>query len=102
MDAGMRADAAHILAPYAGTMTPEKKRKVSIREAGGFARWLTIRLLPLIGPPPLGPYDDETPEQASAVRYCPLCGQPMDLHDIDRSGEQTQVHCPAPRNGSAV
>ncbi|TFD95145.1 hypothetical protein E3T61_00460 [Cryobacterium lactosi] len=77
-------------------MTSAKKRKPTIKEAGGFTAWLNGRLLPFIGPPPLGPYDDEVPVQERPVARCPLCGEPMTEHDIDRSGERTQLRCPLP------
>ena len=77
-------------------MTSAKKRKPTIKEAGGFTAWLNARLLPIIGPPPLGPYDDEVPVQERPVARCPLCGAPMTEHDIDRSGERTQLRCPLP------
>lgn len=50
-------------------------------------------LFPWIGPPPLGPYDQPAPTPA-AERPCPLCGQPMRDHEIDRSGPRTQLYCP--------
>jgi hypothetical protein len=74
----------------------EKKRRATIREAGGFTAWLNGRLLPIIGPPPLGPYDDEVPLADRPVAVCPLCRAPMTAHDIDRTGERTQLRCPAP------
>jgi len=77
-------------------MTAPRKRRPTIKEAGGFTAWLNGRLLPLIGPPPLGPYDDEVPAAERPVARCPLCGEPMTAHDIDRSGERTQLRCPLP------
>ena len=56
---------------------------------------LNRRLLPYIGPPPLGPYDEEAlpPTQAKA---CPVCGNPMVDHDLERRADRpTQLHCPA-------
>ena len=50
---------------------------------------------------PLGPYDDEVPVQDRPVARCPLCGAPMTEHDIDRSGERTQLRCPAPTAAAA-
>jgi hypothetical protein len=62
------------------------------RGYAGFIDRLNARLLPYIGPPPLGPYDEEpVPAKPPA---CPLCGAPMSEHHIDRSGERTQLHCP--------
>jgi hypothetical protein len=72
-----------------------KKRKPTLKEVG-FGGWLNSRLLPFIGPPPLGPYDDEVPVAERPVARCPLCGAPMTEHAIDRSGERTQLRCPLP------
>ncbi|GAB3125374.1 hypothetical protein GCM10027056_20680 [Glaciibacter psychrotolerans] len=60
--------------------------------------WLNRTLFPWIGPPPLGPYTDE-PEAAVAAAQaqsvCPMCGELMSLHEIDRSGERTQIYHPS-------
>lgn len=56
---------------------------------------LNRRLLPYIGPPPLGPYNEEPlpPIQAKA---CPICGNLMADHDGERRTDRpTQLHCPA-------
>ena len=52
-------------------------------------------LIPYLGPPPLGPYDE--PEQpAVATRACPLCGSSMDAHVFDRApGRPIDVRCPS-------
>lgn len=62
------------------------------RGYAGFIERLNARLLPYIGPPPLGPYDEEP--VAARPAACPLCGAPMSEHDIDRSFERTQLRCP--------
>ncbi|GLU87972.1 hypothetical protein Agsp01_02270 [Agromyces sp. NBRC 114283] len=62
------------------------------RGYAGLIDKLNAKLLPYIGPPPLGPYDEEP--VAERPPACPLCGKPMSEHDIDRSGERTQLHCP--------
>lgn len=62
------------------------------RGYAGFIERLNARLLPYIGPPPLGPYDEEP--VAARPASCPLCGALMSEHDIDRSGERTQLYCP--------
>ncbi len=62
---------------------------------GGLTAWLNGRLFPILGPPPVGlSGSDLLPAQPAPVRSCPVCAQPMDQHDIDRSGERTQLHCP--------
>lgn len=75
-------------------MTAKETRAEASDRRGyaGFIARLNARLLPYLGPPPLGPYD-EAPRAASAPR-CPICGAPMSKHDIDRSGLRTQLHCP--------
>jgi hypothetical protein len=58
---------------------------------------LNRRLFPWIGPPPLGPYDvisDEEVQAAKAAATCPICGNLMRVHEIDRSGERTQIYHP--------
>ncbi|QAY74842.1 hypothetical protein ET445_03360 [Agromyces protaetiae] len=58
---------------------------------------LNAKLLPYIGPPPLGPYDEPVvdADHPAPVPTCPLCGEPMPDHVIDRSGPRTQLHCPS-------
>ncbi|GAA0990339.1 hypothetical protein [Subtercola frigoramans] len=76
-----------------------KPHKISVKEAGGLGNWLNERLFPYLGPPPLGPFDTATPDdraRAALASACPLCGAPMNAHDVDRSGERTQLHCPQP------
>ncbi|WP_448808079.1 hypothetical protein [Agromyces bauzanensis] len=79
-------------------MTRTSRRDRADRgERGGYAGFidrLNARLLPYIGPPPLGPYDEEPAPTRPAS--CPLCGAPMSEHEIDRSFERTQLHCPTP------
>ncbi len=53
---------------------------------------LNKALFPWLGPPPLGPYDEPVRE-AQAAR-CPMCGQLMSDHLIDRTGPRTMVDCP--------
>lgn len=60
----------------------------------GWADRLNRTLFPWIGPPPLGPYDEEPPGDPQ-LKPCPLCGAPMSEHEIDRSGPRTQLYCPA-------
>ncbi|KQV06935.1 hypothetical protein [Leifsonia sp. Root112D2] len=59
----------------------------------GFAEWLDDRLLPILGPPPLGPYDVETPPTPDHL-LCPLCGTPMAGHTMERDGAHAFIHCP--------
>ena len=57
------------------------------------AEWIDGKLLPTLGPPPIGPYDEE-PERTTAS--CPICVHPMSEHTIDRSTSNTVLHCPVP------
>jgi hypothetical protein len=52
-------------------------------------------LLPYIGPPPLGPFDQDA-LPPTTEKACPLCGAPMSRHEIERSGGNvaTRLHCP--------
>jgi hypothetical protein len=71
---------------------PTRSEPTGNRGYAGFIERLNARLLPYLGPPPLGPYNEEPAPARPAA--CPLCGAPMSEHDIDRSGERTQLHCP--------
>lgn len=53
-------------------------------------------LMPYIGPPELGPYG-QAPPAPTGPKPCPVCGAPMDEHEIERSGGNTptRLHCPA-------
>jgi len=76
-------------------MTPDKNGHPRGKGLGGLAAWLNGRLFPILGPPPVGPSgSDLLPAAPAPVRPCPVCAQPMDQHDIDRTGERTQLHCP--------
>ncbi|HEV7950876.1 MAG TPA: hypothetical protein VGP24_14015 [Glaciihabitans sp.] len=60
---------------------------------------LNSALMPHIGPPPLGPYNEE-PLPPTGAKACPLCGKSMDEHTFSRgvSGDgrsATRMHCPA-------
>ncbi|MFO7689328.1 MAG: hypothetical protein R6W83_02035 [Cryobacterium sp.] len=74
-------------------------KTASKRRRGGLTRWLNRTLLPWLGPPPVGPFPvipaAET-ELRQAQATCPLCGALMSLHEIDRSGERTQIYHPEP------
>jgi hypothetical protein len=51
-------------------------------------------LIPYLGPPPLGPYDQPEPP-AVAGRACPLCGRPMGEHEMNRGENRpTYMRCP--------
>ena len=55
---------------------------------------LNFALYPHIGPPPLGPYDQE-PLPDAALKPCPLCGIAMNEHVMDRAeGRPTYMRCP--------
>jgi hypothetical protein len=60
----------------------------------GFIDWLNRKLFPVIGPPPVGPYETVVKQVGEAV--CPVCGRPMSEHSIDHSTPETILNCPAP------
>lgn len=73
------------------------------RQQGHFAAWLNRTLFPWIGPPPLGPYTDEPAAEVAAAKaqtVCPMCGELMSLHEIDRTGERTQIYHPTPEQAA--
>lgn len=70
--------------------------RTRIKEAGGLYSWFNSRLISLAGPAAVGPYESTPPPSVAerAERSCPLCGQPMNTHEIDRSGPKPLMHCP--------
>jgi hypothetical protein len=63
----------------------------------GFFNRLNRVVYMFTGPAHVGIGRPEEPYVPPTDPRCPLCGQPMSGHRIDRSGERTQVQCPAPR-----
>jgi hypothetical protein len=59
-----------------------------------FVDWLNHKLVGKIGPPDLGPYGEVVRKVGDAV--CPVCGEQMAEHTIDRSTPNTVLNCPAP------
>ena len=61
-------------------------------------RWwdkLNGALIPYLGPPKLGPFD-QAPLPDARLKPCPLCGAPMAQHDLQRSADRpTYLRCPA-------
>jgi len=60
---------------------------------------LNNALIPKIGPPPLGPYN-EAPLPPTGPKPCPVCGMPMSEHRIERGAQgdgrtATRIHCPS-------
>ncbi|MBN7792193.1 hypothetical protein JF550_10740 [Microbacterium esteraromaticum] len=70
--------------------------RTRIREAGGLYAWFNTNLIRFAGPASVGPYEATPPPSAEerAERGCPLCGNPMNKHEIDRSGPKPLMHCP--------
>lgn len=52
-------------------------------------QWLDDKLVPALGPPPLGPYDVESPHST----LCPLCGEALITHRVERQDRHTYLHC---------
>lgn len=80
-------------------MTENRDRpslRTRIREAGGLYAWFNSWLVRFAGPASVGPYESTPPPSAAerAERGCPLCGHPMNEHEIDRSGPKPLMHCP--------
>lgn len=57
-------------------------------------RWL----FPVLGPPPLGPYETDYKNHA---RVCPLCGEWLSLHPMVREREHVFLQCPV-KNGAIL
>ncbi len=52
-------------------------------------------LVPYIGPPPLGPYN-QPPLPPVSESDCPMCGVVMSAHEVERrDGRPTKLHCPS-------
>jgi hypothetical protein len=62
--------------------------------AGRAAEWLDAELLPVFGPPPLGPYEQESPKTQTAM--CPLCGRGLTEHATQRDEGHAFLVCPWP------
>jgi hypothetical protein len=58
------------------------------------AEWLDAKLLPVLGPPPLGPYGQEAPRTEAAT--CPLCTRRIDEHTLERDHGHAFLVCPSP------
>ena len=76
-------------------MARNKGHTGSHQVAAHAAEWLDGKLFPILGPPPLGPYDAETP-RTPEHNLCPLCGKPMPQHTVEREGGHAFIHCPGP------
>jgi hypothetical protein len=71
----------------------EKQEKPHESAIGRATGWLNNKLFPYIGPPTLGPYDEESTEPVSD-RSCPICGHPMGEHRKEISEGHTYLHHP--------
>ncbi|HEX6365441.1 MAG TPA: hypothetical protein VF000_04785 [Agromyces sp.] len=61
----------------------------------GFFNKVNRIVYTFMGPAHVGIGRAEAPYVPPADPRCPLCDQQMNLHEIDRSGERTQLRCPA-------
>ena len=52
--------------------------------------WLDDKLVPVLGPPSLGPYDAEPPHS----ERCPLCGDFLAEHRAEKQEGHVFLHCP--------
>lgn len=57
-----------------------------------FIDWLNHGLMPAIGPPNVGPYNEVVAKMGEAV--CPICDHPMAEHTIDHSTPNAVLNCP--------
>ena len=82
----------------------DEKTSVDERRTGKkfvrFIDWLNHKLMPIIGPPDLGPYDSDLQKVGEAI--CPVCGTAMTGHSIDHSAANTVLNCPAPHKPAPV
>ena len=82
----------------------DEKTGVDERRAGEkfvrFIDWLNYKLIPVIGPPDLGPYDAVLEKVGEAL--CPVCGTALTEHSIDHSAANTVLNCPAPHKPAPV
>ncbi|GGI47445.1 hypothetical protein BCL57_002142 [Agromyces flavus] len=62
----------------------------------GFFNRLNRFVYTFTGPAQVGIGRPEAPYEPPADPRCPICGAPMAEHRVDRSGERTQLYCPAP------
>ena len=53
--------------------------------------WLNRKLLPVIGPPPLGPWEASGGQE---VPVCPVCGHELREHTLDSSTDNPVLTCP--------
>ncbi|MEO6826834.1 MAG: hypothetical protein ABI255_06305 [Microbacteriaceae bacterium] len=73
----------------------------SRRIAANATLWLDTALLPIFGPPPLGPFDAEEP-RTPEHNLCPLCGNAMPMHEVEHEGVHTFLHCPGRADGDQL
>lgn len=52
--------------------------------------WLDGKLVPVLGPAPLGPYDAQPPLSTA----CPLCGEALARHVSEKEEGHVYLHCP--------
>ncbi|WP_223690973.1 hypothetical protein [Leifsonia poae] len=73
----------------------EREKNRIGRDADRAAEWLDGKLFPILGPPPIGPYDLESPRMPED-QLCPLCGHRIDEHGTQRDHEHAYLLCPEP------
>jgi hypothetical protein len=56
--------------------------------------WLNDKLLPYLGPPALGPYDQAEldPPEVVTEALCPICGHPMGTHTVEMTTSRGTIY----------
>lgn len=65
-----------------------------------FIDWLNRKLIPAIGPPNIGPYNEVLARVGEAI--CPICDRSMGEHTIDHSTSNAVLNCPAEHKPEVV
>lgn len=92
-DAARDVDAERTKAAAAGDEQAKAEQADKPDRLHRAAEWLDGKLAPRLGAGDVGPYDEE-PERSHDE--CPICGQRMREHTIDRSTGNAVLNCPAP------
>lgn len=73
-------------------MVPTEKTRDGTGGFDRFFRRVEDKLVPLMGPATVGPYDDM--HELDLEDSCPICGYVMADHSVDRSTDNAVLNCP--------